>query len=299
MKGIIPFFTLFIYSSSFGQTNYQIFKKFAEKNDTVKMRTLISKWEQQKDLDAEFYVCAFNYYFSKSQKEIIELNAGQKKESTKETINLLDSKGKQAGYMSFSSSYDKVFLTKALFYADQGIAKFPDRLDIRLGKCHVLQEIEDYSSFVSELKTTINYSLQNHNNWFGEENNKIESGENYFTNTIYSYQAELYNTENDDLLKYIQEIGDYCIKFYPKTVEILSMTAVSYLLENKYENAIDYFIKAERINPKDCIVLNNLAQTYIRKGDKANGIKYYELTQKFGSSAEIEDAKKQILKLRK
>ena len=31
------------------------------------MRTLISKWEEQKDLDAEFYVCTFNYYFSKSQ----------------------------------------------------------------------------------------------------------------------------------------------------------------------------------------------------------------------------------------
>ena len=77
----------------------------------------------------------------------------------------------------------------------------------------------------------------------------------------------------------------------------MSITAVSYLLENKYDDAIKYFKLAEEENPKDAIVLNNLAQAYIRKGDKLNAKKYCELVIKYGDSEEKSRAKEELSKL--
>ena len=168
MRAILIFLILITFSTSNGQTNYQKFKKFIENRDTSSMRFLLANWDTDKELDPEFYVCAFNYNFLKSKKEIVQINAGKATNSTKEMMNLYDDEGKQAGYISVSPYYDRLYLSKALMYANQGISKFPNRIDIRFGKCHVLQENEDYDSFVAELKTTIDYSIQNHNNWFGE-----------------------------------------------------------------------------------------------------------------------------------
>jgi hypothetical protein len=45
-------------------------------------------------------------------------------------------------------------------------------------------------------------------------------------------------------------------------------------------------------------VLNNIAQGYKLKGDKANAIKYYELTEKYGDERAKEDAKRNIKELK-
>ncbi len=82
------------------------------------------------------------------------------------------------------------------------------------------------------------------------------------------------------------------IKYYPDNIEILSTTAVALTLTKDYDRALVYLKQAEKINPKDFIVLNNIAQAYKLKGDKANAIKYYDLTEKYGDAEAKEQARK-------
>lgn len=277
-----------------GQTYYEKFKTLFQQNDTIKIASLLTEWEKTSPNDPELYTAAINYYFSNSKKEIVSVDRQQK---SNESFQLTDSTGQVAGYINSSLDYDTEKLSKAIKYANIGIDKFPNRLDIRFGKCHILQQIEDYDNFTKEIIKTIDYSQVNKNNWLWTENKKQENGESSLLESIQSYLKQLYDTEDDNLLLNMIQIGEATLKIYKSNVEILSTTSVALLLTKNYDKAIEYLKQAENINPKDFIVLNNIAQGYKLKGDKANAIKYYELTEKYGDERAKLQARRNINEL--
>ncbi len=288
---ILTFFSNFV----FGQTNYENFKKLFKANDTTKVKALLTEWEKTNSNDPELYTSAINYYFSYSKKEIISLDRTQK---SKESFQFTDSTGKVVGYMNSNIGFDKDKLSKAIKYANTGIDKFPNRLDIRFGKCYLLQQIGDYENFTKEVIKTVEYSQVNKNEWLWTENKKQEDGEGFLLGTIQTYLKELYNTEDDNLLPNMIQIGEATLKYYTP-IEILSTTSVALMLTKNYDKAIEYLKQAEKLNPKDYIVLNNIAQGYKLKGDKANAIKYYELTEKYGDEQAKQQAQQNIKELKK
>jgi tetratricopeptide (TPR) repeat protein len=279
----------------FGQTNYEKFKKLFKNNDTTKIKSLFVEWEKTNPNDPELYTSAINYYFSNSKKEIVSLDRQQK---SKESFQFTDNTGKVAGYINSTLGYDKEKLVKAINYANTGIDKFPNRLDIRFGKCYLLQQIEDYENFTKEVIKTVDYSQINKNNWLWTENKKQEDSETFLLETIQSYLKQLYDTEDDNLLPNMIQIGEATLKYYTH-IEILSTTSVALMLTKNYDKAIEYLKQAEKLNPKDFVVLNNIAQGYKLKGDKANAIKYYELTEKFGDEQAKQQARQNIKDLKK
>lgn len=182
-------------------------------------------------------------------------------------------------------------------YINNGIELFPNRLDMRFGKCYLLQQIGDYEIFTQEIINTLQYSNSIKNNWLWTEHKKLADAENFMLGTIQTYLKQLYDTEDDNLLTNMIIIGDTALKYYPNNVEILSTTAVVNMLTNDYDKALNYLKKAEAINPKDYIVLNNIAQAYKLKADKVNAKKYYLLTEKYGDEEAKQHARKEIEKL--
>lgn len=288
---------LILTNFAFGQTNYEKFISLSKAKDTTSIKKLLSNWESSKEVDAEFYVCALNYYFDKAHIEVISIE-NQPKNDGKNALKVTSEDGKEY-FMNSNSAFDDKLLSKTISYATEGIKKFPNRLDLRFGKCYILKEMQDYKNFTRELIEAIEYSKINNNEWLWSENKTKDDGKEFFLKTIYDYEAELYNTNNDDLLKYIIEIGTKTIQYYPTEIEIISITAVAYTLQNNFDKAIEYLKIAEKLNEKDYIVLGNIAQTYKRKGDKENAIKYFELYKKYGDIQAKEDANKELNELRK
>lgn len=289
---ILTFFTYNVFS----QTNYEKFKKIYEKKDTTKIKAFLAKWEKTDPNDPEFYTSAINYYFNYSQQEIISLT--QKHEGN-ERLKLTDSTGDVAGFLNSSLGYNPQKVSKAIEYANKGMEKFPNRLDIIFGKCRMLMQIKDYNNLTKALLKTVEYSQINKNNWLWTENKKQENGEAFFLESMQSFLKELYDTEDDNLLPNMVQIGEATLKYYKSNVEILSTTSVALLLLKKFDKAIDYLKQAEKINPKDFIVLNNIAQAYKLKEDKVNAIKYYELTEKYGDESAKKQARDIIKELKK
>ena len=60
------------------------------------------------------------------------------------------------------------------------------------------------------------------------------------------------------------------------------------------KEGLKYLLKAEKINPEDFIVLNNIANAYKRIGDIKNAIKYYEKTLEFGDEQAKSMATKEL-----
>lgn len=169
-RTITLLFLTMISSLTFGQTNYEKFKKLFKNNDTTKITALLTEWEKSNPNDPELYTSAINFYFSNSKQEIISID---QKQNSKQSFQITDSTGKVAGFINSNLGYSRDKLTKSINYANSGISKFPDRLDIRFGKCYLLQQIGDYDNFTSEVIKTVEYSQVNKNNWLWTKNKKM------------------------------------------------------------------------------------------------------------------------------
>lgn len=296
MKNLFALILILLSSLSFAQDYQSEFGKYFRAKDTINQKETLLKWEKAKPTDAELYTSYFNYYFQKSRKEILNLTT---KEPEGDALVLKDSLNQTAGYIGSSIGYEDSDLKNCFIKIDKGISLYPDRLDMRFGKIYALGKIEDWTRFTSEIITTINYSAKNKNNWTWTNNVKKEDGQEFFLASLQSYQIQLYNTERDELLVNMREIALAVLKYYPENVESLSNLSVTYFLNNEFEKGLEALFKAEKINPKDYIVLSNIANGYMRMGNKIKAIEYYEKTILYGDEEAKAFAKNQIEELKK
>lgn len=96
----------------------------------------------------------------------------------------------------------------------------------------------------------------------------------------------------------MKRIAETVLKYYPDHIESLSNLSIVYLLQKQYDKALEPLLKAEKLDPKDYIVLSNIAQAYKLKGDNKNAIKYYQLTIKHGDEQAKKYARGQIDELK-
>jgi len=297
MKRLILGFVLISFTDlALGQKYRETFRLLSDKNDTAKIKNLLAEWEKSDPNDPELYTSAINFYYSNSKQGEVSLDKTRRGNGS---FPFTDSTGKVAGYLNSNPAYRSDLLALGFRYINKGIEKFPKRLDMRFGKCYVLEQVGDYALFTAEVIRTIEYSRIIKNDWFWTNNKKLDNAEHFMLKSIQSYLKQLYDTENDNLLENMERIGSTAIKYYPNNIEILSTTAVAYTLTKNYDAALVYLKQAVRINPKDFIVLNNIARAYRLKGDKANATKYYVLTEKYGDEEAKETARRCIKELGK
>lgn len=270
------------------------FTTLLQDKDTTGQITLLNEWSSAKPKDPELFIAWFNYYARKSRKEVIAL---EKDNKNQESFILTDSAGKTAGFLNPSVMYDPAILQKGFDQIDQGISLYPTRLDMRFGKVYMYGESEDFRSFTTEIVKTIEYAQTINYKWLWKEGKLLEDAKEFFLSSLQNYIGTLYNTEDDNLLPMMREIAETVLKYHPDHVESLANTALTYLIIGDYDKALPFLVKAEKINPKDIIVLNNIAEIYKRKGDKANRKIYLEKIIQHGNEEEAEDARQQLKNL--
>ncbi len=290
---------IMLFNKVSGQTFKQQFSDLVSKNDTLGQQQLLDKWNKKDSNDPELYVAYFNYFVKKSRKEIIRLDNNS---NGKEGFQIMDkdsSKIEPVGFMSVDSYYNIEVLKEAFDQIDKGIKTHPNRLDMRFGKIYILGQTENYENFTSEIIKTIDNSALNKNLWTWAENKPVDSPKDFMLSSIQDYQVQLYNTGNDSFLDNMKRIAEAVLKQYPDHIESLSNLSIVFMLKKQYDKALEPLLEAQKLDPKDVIVLGNIAQAYKLKGDKTNAIKYYKLTNKYGDDQEKKYSKAQLIELKK
>ena len=295
MKNLLLIILTIISSLSFAQNFQEDFGKAFQEGDTLKQKEILNKWETDNYKDAELYTSYYNYYFSKSKQEMLTMST-ERPEG--ESLSIEDSTGKTAGYLGSKIVFNESVLQKGLDKIDEGIKLYPDRLDMRFGKIYALGQIEDWERFTTEIIKTVKYSAKNNSKWTWTNNELKSGGKDEFLLDIQDYQLDLYNTGDDDLLINMRSIANEVLKIYPDHIESLTNVSITYLLTKEYDKAIETLQIAEKLNPKDAIVLNNIAQGYKLKGDYKKSIEYYKKTIKYGNERNVQYAKQQIDELK-
>lgn len=287
-------FSVFICNQFFGQTYKEQFYELFSKKDTAGQRIILNDWNKSDSKDSELFVAYFNYYVNISKKEVLSLGNKPKGEEYLQIVNQDTTVSNPVGYMYADNYYELTELNKGFDWINKGIEMYPNRLDMRFGKIYMLGKIENYEDFTKEIIRTVNYSNTNKNKWTWTDNKPVEKPESFLLNSLQNYQLQLYDTEDDRLLDNMKLIAETILKFYPNNIESITNLSFVYMLQEKYEKAIEQLLLALKINSKDPIVLNNIAHSYKQSGDKPNAIKYYELMIKYGNDSDKKYAQKQI-----
>jgi tetratricopeptide (TPR) repeat protein len=280
----------------YGQDYKSQFSKFLQVNDTVNQNKILTEWEKADPKNAELFTSYFNYYFHKSKHEFISLTKVQPKG---ESMSLVDSTGQAAGYLGNQVNFERAMLQKAIDKINEGIKMYPNRLDMRFGKIYALGQAQEWDGFTSEIVNTIRYSSQNNNEWTWTNNEQKQQGKTFLLSSLQDYQVQLYNTGDDKLLNNMRTIANEVLKLNPSHIESLSNLSLTYLLTGEYDKALEILFKAEKINPKDPVVLSNIAHGYKSKGDKKKAIDYYEKIILYSEEPAVGYAKQQIEELKK
>jgi tetratricopeptide (TPR) repeat protein len=296
---ILIFCLILFFNQGNGQTFKQQFNDLVSKKDTIGQQKLLKQWEKTDSNDPELFVAYFNYYVNKSVSEMITLGQNPKGENVLQIMDQDTNKKEPVGFIYSDTYYNPEMLSKGFDWINKGIEKHPDRLDMRFGKVYMFGQIEDYENFTKEIIKAIEYSSINKNEWTWADSKALDDPKDFLLSTIQSYQIQLYNTENDDLLDNMKRIAETILKYYPDHIESLSNLSIVFMLQKQYDKALEQLLKAEKLNSKDVIVLNNIAHAYKLKGDKKNAVKYYELTIKYGDKKAKQFAQEQIKELEK
>lgn len=295
-KAILIF--LLIVKTTFSSAQYkhlEEFKKCLEQNDTLQQFYILRDWEKFNNNDPELYTAYINHYYTKAKTIYLSLESTP---STEESLQVTDSLG-NTQHLNERIAFNHKLVDQGLAYIDEGIRRFPNRLDMRFGKIYVLKKVGRYNEFTQEVIKTINHSDLIKNQWTWAENKAVPDAKKFFLSSIQNYVLDLYDTENDDLLDNMKLISESVLRYNPAHVESYSNIAVVFLHKKDAEKALKYLLIAQQMSPKDSIILSNIAKAYVMKNDKLNAIKYYELVKQHGDPDMQNFANEQITELNK
>lgn len=287
---------LFLYSFSAAQSYREDFIKHLKAEDSTAQMALLTKWEQEKPDDPALFVSYFNHYFMQGKEDVLTMESGL---SSGDDIQVQDSSGDVKGFIGSTTLYDSRIIDKGIVYINKGIAKYPSRLDMRFGKIFVYGQMENWEGFTTEIMESISYSDEIKNQWTWSNGDPLENSESFFLSALQTYQIQLFDTEKDSLLGNMRRIANHILTFYPDHIPSLSNLSITYLLTEEYEKGLEPLLKAKKLDPKDAIVLSNIARIYVLKEDNKKAIKYYKKVLKYGEGQTKEFAEEQIEVLKK
>jgi tetratricopeptide (TPR) repeat protein len=273
------------------------FEKAFHDGNEEEVTTLLAKWNNARPEDPEMFVAHFNYYYRKSRQELIGMGTQPGKGDN--LALLKQNSNEPAGYMYNQIVYDDSLFQLAQYYIGQGIERNPNRLDMHFGRLYSLREAGFLEEHVDGILNVIDVHSKNNGAWLWTDDESVPDAEKVFKGSIQDYNHALFNLSDAPYSTGIEKISLRMMELYPDDIENYSNVGVCRLIEEKYDAALEMFLKAHKLNSGDAIVLSNLAYTHVQLGEKRKAIHYYEEVVRVGDGEMVEFAKSEIEKLKK
>ncbi len=256
-------------------------KFYAEYSTPEKIAARFKEWTVAEPQNPEPYVMAANAYVRCSSQVVISAdpNAGN-------VATLVDPKTqKPAG--SLGTELDPQTLGKALDILTTATTKFPQRLDIHLGRMAVAQLLKSVPKVLQAGVDLVKAVAAHPDQIRGGEGETFEEGAKArAAGEIQSYIAWFYGQKNDEGDKAGLDLATEGLKLAPEDTKLLNDVAVYYAYKEKWETALEYFLKAAKADPQDFQVQNNIAMIEVKLGrqDEARQI-WLNILARYGETS--------------
>ena len=293
---LISSFVFLFFGVTFAQSKAELYDKFGQsvsQRDSTAVVALISDWERLYPDDAELYSVRANYYFMLAISEVVVLSDEEPTDG-REAFAFEDSLG-VTRYMYSKPTFDADKIGFAQSVLAEGIAKYPDRLDLRLGKAAIHLRVNENTLAVQEIQSALEQSVINKNKWIGTLDTPIETdGVSYLRDCVQDYFSEFLDA-ND--LASAKSLIDAAVRLYPKDAIFLADRAAVGYFSGDLKDALKWYLSSHENAPDDMLVASNIAQIYEELDDKQNAIKYYRIVANSEDEEYTEFAKSELKRL--
>ena len=239
MKRLFLVLSIILLSGTlFAQTRSDLYDRFREAaagRDEKAFTAVIADWEKLYPNDAELYSVRANYYFMLAMQEGIVV----------------------ADAIYPETRFDQEKLDLATGTLAKGIAQFPDRADLRLGKVSMHLNADEIGPAVKEVQAALERSVVNHNQWFWTLDEPVDAdGVELLRDSVQDYLSALLDA---DELTAAEEMIDTAVRLYPEEAVFLSDKASIRYFSGDLQGALKWFEQAHECDPEDQLIKNNLA----------------------------------------
>lgn len=242
-----------------------------ENHDTIGLKKLMAEWEQEGEKNGDYYVAQLGFHAFMARttgEQLLEQMEGFLPDS-------LDDEGRAYAQQLFGGMnvYEDSVMQKGFAFVDEGIKKFPDRLDLRLGKADLLIQTYESEKAVDVIQGIIDRSAENKNEWYWEGDEKKEDGEDVMLEQLQDLFSSLY--ANDDI-EQCERLTEIVLGRYPNHRIFRTDLAVVRALQEDYEGAKTLFEELHIEQPDDDIITANLAHVLLETNDSAKSLQLYQ-----------------------
>jgi tetratricopeptide (TPR) repeat protein len=267
------------------QENYSNFKTLAETEDTAAVRNLLTKWSIENPNDPELYVARFNYHILVSRRKLGSADVVPK--------GFIESTG---NYLTAALYYyDTLKIEKGIKTINEGIEKFPNRLDLYFGKAWLLGDLGRFAEQDSFIKTILKRSAKPKQTWLWTENEELKEAKTFILKSLQEYVTRLFDYQR---LNDVISIEQTTLSYYPDNFKSFIHLAVCDYYANDFKKALSLLHRAEKIAPHDPEVLTHLAYAYKHEKENKKAINYYERLLKYGDTGDKEFATNELKELK-
>ena len=252
MRRIVSFLLITLCISAVKAQSYSdAFDEAFGRNDVVAQREALRLWQREAPDDVNYFIARYNFYANRA----LSPNASV-------VVTPLADSG--------------------LVAIDEGIVRYPDRLDLRLGKIFFLGELHRWDTFVDEIVRTLDYSLQIDHQWTFPnvqsdmmEELLVESMADYMSTMYQSIADTAHLTAADSLMtRRIQTVAKRTVQLFPDDFSSIYMLALSHLVLRQNEKAYKYLLRAEALDNTSIPILQSLVRVCNLLGKKAQAAEY-------------------------
>jgi len=244
--------------------------------------------------DPDYYVLVFNYYFEKASTSAVNITTEQP-DNNKEYLTLKRSDDStETAYLASVNKYDNTIIEEGLKVFIPALDKFPDRLDMLYGLAYLYSETGEYKKSGDILIRVLERSNENKNQWLWSFNDKLEDSYHFMIENLQSYLSRILESDDENALPIMFSISEKMISLYPDNIYGYNNLGYYFSIRNEIQEAKKYFLLAEKIDPKDIIVLANLAEISFKQNNTSNAEMYYKKIIEYGNEDDRKWAEEKI-----
>ena len=249
----------------------EIFQSLLKEGKQDEAYAFLMEWQNENADDPELFLSLFIYYSKRNAKEFFL----QPHESAEDSSMVLTRPGEQNGSGNPTGRiiYRIDDVRAGLVHLEKGLKKYPDRLDMHLEKIRALGRIRDLARQRQAILDVLSLSKKNKNAWQWTGGTELDHPKDFMLESIQGFTAELIRLMRFD---YARKISEEMIRLYPDVPYSYNNLAVIAYREGNDSRAIELFRKAEKINPKDNLVINNIARMYDHMNNSKQALVYYK-----------------------
>lgn len=296
MKKLI-FLSFLLIGSFLSADNKEQYLKLLNSNRLPELYEHLLTWEKEAPEDAELIIAFFNYYLRKGYAPGLAFKSRLDRKAESALAITDPVTGEILCYLADNPGYIEDDLRKAFEYINRGLVLYPDRLDMHFGRIHLLGQIGDYESQGKGVASVLDLSRENSNNWKWSDGERLPAGEDFMLNTMQDYIQNWFQSGTAAGMEAARFIGEREISLYPDQVFGYNNLALYYALDRRYKEALEIFKKGEERFPEDCIVLLNIAYTYLQLGEKLSAKEYLNKVIKTEDAEYINTARRLLSNL--